>query len=61
MNIEKRIQRLEQQNNRLKLALIGMGITVVITFIFVLESSTDLAEETEIKIQAHPQGVVEKR
>ena len=26
MNVEKRIQRLERQNERLKLALIGMGL-----------------------------------
>jgi hypothetical protein len=59
MNVEKRIQRLERQNDRLKLALIGMGITVVITFLFVLRSSVEQQSETAIKINARPQVITE--
>ncbi len=57
MNVENRIQRLERQNERLKLALIGMGITIVITFVFVLKSSVDKPDETAKKVNAHPQVI----
>lgn len=59
MNVEKRIQRLERQNDRLKFALFGMGITVVITFLIVLKSGIDQNGETAIKINAHPQIIAE--
>ncbi len=59
MNVENRIQRLERQNERLKLALIGMGITIVITFVFVLISSVNKPDETAKKVNAHPQVISE--
>ncbi len=59
MNVEKRIKRLERQNERLKLALIGMGITIVITFAFVLKSSVDKPAETAKKVNAHPTIIAE--
>ena len=55
MNVEKRIQRLERLNERLKLALIGMGTIIVLTFVFVLKSSVDKPDETAKKVNApHP-------
>ncbi len=60
MNVEERIQRLERQNNRLKVTLIGMGITVLFTVIFVLDSRIAPSEEKGVKIKAHPHVVVEK-
>ena len=59
MNVEKRIKRLERQNERLKIALIGMGITIVITFVFVLKSSVDKPDETAKKVNAHPTVITE--
>ena len=59
MNVENHIQRLERQNERLKLALIGMGITIVITFVFVLKSSVNKPDETAKKVNAHPQFISE--
>ena len=50
MNVEKRIQRLELQNERLKLALIGIGTIIVLTFVVVLKSSVDKPDEAAKKV-----------
>ena len=54
MNFENRFNQLERQNNRLKIILLGMGsvlfvmgIVLVFTIFFVIESRTDLVDKIE--------------
>ena len=54
MNFENRFNQLERQNNRLKIILLGMGsvlfvmgIVLIFTIFFVIESRTDLVDKIE--------------
>ncbi len=54
MNFENRFNQLERQNNHLKIILLGMGsvlfvmgIVLIFTIFFVIESRTDLVDKIE--------------